>query len=188
MSRRFFDLFDDMSVPRRWVLGELMDAQGRELDDPWQFRAGCAVRVDERLKVSVEVPGRALDFSFAGMGTPIVHVRAASVFAELAPEDVQLIPVDVEGHPEQYLILVATKLIRCIDEKASQVQLWRPEDGLPEKVGKYYSVDGMRVDKSKIGNAKVLRTEGWDIALIVSEDIKDALERIGATGTRFTEV
>ena len=95
---------------------------------------------------------------------------------------------DVEGHPEQYLTLVATKLIRCIDEKASQVQLWRPEDGLPEKVGKYYSVDGMRVDKSKIGNAKVLRTEGWDIALIVSEDIKDALERIGATGTRFTEV
>jgi len=34
---------------------------------------------------------------------------------------VQLIPVDIQGYPDQYLILVATKLIRCIDEKASKV-------------------------------------------------------------------
>ena len=188
MSRRFFDLFDDMSVPYRWVLGEIMDEQGRELDDSWQFTRGCAVRVDERLKVSIDVSGRALDFSLTGLGTPIVHVRVASVFSELAPGDVQLIPVDVEGYPDQYLILVATKLIRCIDEKASQVQFWRPEHGLPEKVGKYYSVDDMRIDKSKVGDARVFRTEGWRIALIVSEDIKDALDRIGATGTKLTEV
>jgi hypothetical protein len=34
----------------------------------------------------------------------------------------------------------------------------------------------------------VFRTLGWPIALIVREDIKDALEGIGATGTRFQEV
>jgi hypothetical protein len=144
--------------------------------------------VEGRLKVPIDVPGRALEFSVTGLGTPIVHVRVAHVFAERAPEDVQLIPVDIDGYPEQYLILIATKLIRCIDEKASRVQFWREEDGLPEKVGKYFSVRGMRIDKSKVGAAKVFRTEGWNIALIVSEDIKEALERIGATGTRFTQV
>ena len=189
MSYRFFKLVDDMSIPKRWVLGELMDAPGRELDDPWQFTKGCAVGVEERLTVSIDVSGIALDFSLTGLSTPIVHGRVASVFSELAPDDIQLIPVGVEGYPaEQYFILVATKLIRCIDEKASRVEFWKPEDGLPEKVGQYSSVRGMRIDKSKVGAAKVFRTKGWNVALIVSEEIKDALERIGATGTKFTEV
>jgi hypothetical protein len=39
-----------------------------------------------------------------------------------------------------------------------------------------------------VGDAKVFRTEGWTLALIVSEDIKQALERIKATGVKFTPV
>jgi len=62
---------------------------------------------------------------------PVVHVKAASVFTELAPMDLQIIPADVEGQPDQYLILVATRVIRCIDESASKVQFRKPEDGLP---------------------------------------------------------
>jgi hypothetical protein len=46
----------------------------------------------------------------------------------------------------------------------------------------------MRIDKTKVGNSKVFRPEGWSTALIVSEEIKNALERMGATGTRFQEV
>ena len=46
----------------------------------------------------------------------------------------------------------------------------------------------MRIDKAKVGNAKVFRPEGWQVALIVSEEIKDAMEALGATGTRFQEV
>jgi hypothetical protein len=83
---------------------------------------------------------------------------------------------------------VATRLIRCIDEQASKVQFWTPEDGVPEKVGHYWAVDDMRIDKAKVGNAKVFRPEGWEVALIVSEEIKDAMDAMGATGTRFQEV
>jgi hypothetical protein len=46
----------------------------------------------------------------------------------------------------------------------------------------------MRIDPSKVGDANVFRTWGWSIALIVSEPLKEALERIGATGTKFKEV
>jgi hypothetical protein len=92
-----------------------------------------------------------LDFSIAGVGaTPIVHVRVASVFTELAPDEVQLIPVDLKGHPDQYLILVATKLIRCIDDTASrEVLYWKPEDDRPDKLGQYRSVAGMRIDRTR---------------------------------------
>lgn len=186
MPPRFFVLTDDVYVPHRWHLATPIDSHGVEVDD-WQFTEGRPLQIDGRLKVPVEHAGKPLDYSEAALKIPVVHVKVASVFAELAPQDVQLIPVDVEGQPDQYLILVAIRCVRCIDEKASKVQFWKPEDGLPEKVGKYYAVDDLHVDKTKVGSARVFRPEGWLGSLIVSGDIKDALERVGATGMKFRE-
>ncbi len=187
MPQRYFELSDDVYIPHRWDLGMPRNRQGVELDD-WQFRLGQPVHIQERLRIPVEGAGKPLDYTEAGVRLPVVHVRVASMFTELAPNDVQLLPVDVEGQPDQYLILVATRRFRCIDEQASRIELWTHEDGVPHKVGKYFSVVDMRIDKSKVGNAQVFRCEGWAGPLIVSEKIKDALERMGATGPRFEEV
>ncbi|ABF90466.1 hypothetical protein MXAN_0484 [Myxococcus xanthus DK 1622] len=189
MPKRYFRLKEDMQA-ENWDLGDPLDEKGQEVDDPYLFAAGQPVRVAGRLTIPVDAPGRRLDFGTAGIGAaPIVHVRVATLFAELAPDDVQLIPVDIQGHPDQYLILVATKRIRCIDDEAcEEVRYWKPEHGQPERIGDYKSVMGLRIDASKVGAAKVFRTEGWDIALIVSEDIKKALERAKATGAKFTQV
>ncbi len=189
MPRRYFDLSDDMSIRGRWVLGTPTDPQGQEVEDPWMFYKGQPLPELGRLKLSMDVPGRALDFSLTAFAAPIVHTRVASLFAELAPEEVQSIPVEVEGQSEPFSILVATRLIRCIDDAAcKEVEYWTPEDGRPERVGEYRDVYGMRIDPSKVGDAKVFRPWGWPIVLIVREDIKDALERMGATGMKFQEV
>jgi len=187
MPKRFFRLADDVYVPHRWHLDTPTDSQGRQVDDG-QFSLGAPVRVTERLRIPVEIEGQPLDFTEAGIGIPVVHVRVASIFSELAPDDVQLLPVGVQGQPDQYLILVATRLIRCIDEQASRIRLWTHENKIPEMVGQYASVRDMRIDKAAVGSAQLFRPEGWDVALIVSGEIKDALERMGATGTRFEEV
>ncbi len=55
-------------------------------------------------------------------------------------------------------------------------------------MGQYEGVHGLRIDPTKVGAARVFRTWGWTIALIVSEELKEALERIRATGTKFKEV
>ena len=188
MAERFFELYDDVYVPHRWHLKSPVDSRGRALADPIEFNRGRPVNMAGRLKMFVEQEGRPLDFTEAGLKVPVVHVRVASVFSELAPGDVQLLPVDIDGQPDQYLILVATKLIRCIDEKASKVQYWKAEDGLPDMVGKIYSVDNLRIDKTKVGDAQVFRPEGSSGVLIVSGAIKGALERLGATGAKFEEV
>ncbi|WP_224246695.1 imm11 family protein [Hyalangium gracile] len=189
MPRRFFKLADDVSVPRRWHLTTPIDRQGRRVHD-WDFTRGSPVSEAGvgRLKIPIKIAGRPLDFSEAGIGIPVVHVKIGSVLSEQAPGDVQLIPADIEGQPDQYLVFVATRLIRCIDEKASKVQFWTPEDGRPDKVGTYWAIDDLRIDKAKVGSAKVFRPEGWEVALIVSEEIKSALENMRATGTRFIEV
>jgi hypothetical protein len=186
MPKRFFELADDVNVPHRWHLAMPRNTQGVKVDD-YEFWSGAPVHIQGRLRIPVEIAGKALDYTEAGINIPVVHVRVASLFAELAPDDVQLLPVDVEGQPDQYNILVATRLIHCIDEQASRIELWTHEDGVPHKVGQYFSVRDMRIDKSKVGSAQVFRCEGWSGSLIVSEEIKNALERMGATGPRFEE-
>ena len=187
MAQRFFKLSDDMDVPRRWLLATPVNDQGQKVHD-WDFKIGMPVHMEGRLKIPIKVAGRPLDFSWAISSIPVVHAKVAAIFADRAPGDVQLIPADIEGQPEQYVVLVATRLIRCIDEEASEVSFWKPEHGLPDMVGQYMGVDRLRIDKTKVGNAKVFRPEGWEVVLIVAEELKDALERMGATGTHFEEV
>jgi hypothetical protein len=187
MPERFFELADDVNFPHRWHLAMPRDNQGLKVDDG-QFRRGAPVHIRDRLRIPVEIAGRSLDFTEAGISIPVVHVRVASMFAGLAPEDVQLIPVDVEGQPDQYLILVATRLIDCIDEKASRFDRWTPEEGVLPTIRRYSIMYELRIDKARAGSAKVFRCEGWTGPLIISEEIRDALARMGATGTRFEEV
>jgi hypothetical protein len=187
MPQRFFELADDGYIPNRWHLDTPSDSHGRKVFD-WDFTKGTPVHVEGRLKVPIELAGMPLDYSEAGLGIPVVHRKVATVLAKMAPGDIQLIPADIESLPDQHFVLVATRLIRCIDEEASEVSFWTPEHGVPEKIGQYMGVDRLRIDKMKVGNAKVFRPEGWVVVLIVAEEIKDALERMGATGTRFTEV
>ncbi|HSP79526.1 MAG TPA: DUF1629 domain-containing protein [Myxococcaceae bacterium] len=189
MSNRYFTLSDDVYIPNRWDLGTPTDEQGRNVDE-YVFTKGAPVTLEGPLRVPLRGgDGSVLDFTEAGIGIPLVSDRVASILAELAPHDIQLIPVNVEAHPEQFHILVCTRVVKCIDdEKSDEVQYWKPEDGRPEKTGRYRSVMGMRIDTSKVGDAQVFRPWGWDVVLIVSEHIKNALERMGATGPRFEEV
>ena len=189
MPMRYFDLADDISLPGRWELGQPLDQNDHQLEDPWQFRVGEPARFQGPVHIPVKRPGTPLDFSHAAFSIPIVHGRVASLLSEMAPNDVEFIPVRVDGHPDQFRILNATRLIQCIDDNASgEVRYWRPEDGRPEKTGQYRAVYRMRIDPSKVGETRVFRTRGWTVALIVSEEIKKALEHMGATGVKFKEV
>ncbi len=120
MPMRYFDLADDISLLGRWELGQPLDQNDHQLEDPWQFRVGEPVRFQGHLQIPVKRPGTPLDFSHAAFSIPVVHVRVASLFKELAPGDVQTLPVDIQGQPNSFCILVATRLIQCIDDKASE--------------------------------------------------------------------
>jgi hypothetical protein len=119
----------------------------------------------------------------------VVTEKVASTLAELAPDDVQLYPVEVDSRPEPYFLVNVARQVKCIDDETSEeVLYWKPEDNRPDLLGQYRSVGGMRIDPSKVGDAKVFRPWGWPPALLVAEEVKEALERTGATGLEFTEV
>ncbi|NPC71173.1 hypothetical protein HPP05_15580 [Corallococcus exiguus] len=189
MAARYFDLGMDVQEGI-WVLDPPWNDLRQEEEDPWMFTRGTPIQVQGPLTVPVVEPGRPLDFSWIAFGmTPVIHVKLANVLLEHAANEVQLIPVTVPKHPDQYVVLVTTRVIRCIDEQASEgVRFWGPQHGQPWRIGEYRSVDIMRIDKSKVGDAKIFRPWGTHAALIVSEDLKTAMERTRATGMYFTEV
>ncbi|NOK13416.1 imm11 family protein [Corallococcus exercitus] len=188
MPTKYFDLYEHVAEGF-WCLGHPLDAQRRELDDPWQFTAGEPAHFKERIQLPLSLEGESRDFSHAAFATPVVTERLAALFQELAPNDVELIPVEVDFHAGPYFILNALRTFACIDTEASaEVDYWTEEDGIPEKVGKLFSISGMRIDPSKVSDAMVFRPSEWRGSLIVSEDIKDAMERAGVTGTKFEAV
>ncbi|MGZ3461760.1 MAG: imm11 family protein, partial [Archangium sp.] len=189
MTKRYFELYEDMSSPGRWVLHDTLDAQGKKVGARLYLNE-VPIRFDGRLRVPILHPGSPLDLSFADAGDfPVVTEKVASTLAELAPGDVQLYPAEVDSRPEPYFLVNVARLVKCIDDEASEeVLYWTPEDDRPDKLGQYRAVYGMRIDPSKVGDARVFRTWGYPRALLVSEDVKEALERTGATGLTFTEV
>ncbi len=185
---RYYDLRDDRYHPGRWHLRSPVDEHGQKIN-PWQFDEGRWLEPQGLIRFPVRPDGVELDFSWAAFNIPVVSSRFVQVFERLGLQEVQFLPVQVENHPDPWFILNTLRTFRCIDDaRCEEVQYWRPEDGQPEKVGRYQSIAGLRIDPTKVEGARIFRPWGWVIALLVSEDVKQALEREGLTGTRFTEV
>ncbi|WNG26027.1 suppressor of fused domain protein [Cystobacter fuscus] len=189
MARRYFELTEDMTSPERWVLGDTLDAQGMEVGERLYLNE-TPIRFDGRLRVPILHPGSPLDFSLSDGGDfPVVTETVASTLTELAPSDVQLYPAEVDSRSAPYFLVNVARLVKCIDDAAcTEVRYWKPEHGRPDKVGQYRAVYGMRIDPAKVGDAKVFRPWGYPGALLVAEDVKEALERTGASGLEFREV
>ena len=185
---RYYELQDDMRIANRWHLRSPVDERGQDIN-PWQFDEGDRLEPQGIIRFPVKPDGVTLDFTLGSFSIPVVNSRVVRLFERLGLQEVQFLPVQVENHPEPYFILNALRIIRCIDDaRCEEVEYWRPEDGQPERVGEYQSVTGLRIDPTKAEGARVFRPWGWVLALLVSEDVKDALEREHITGTRFTEV
>lgn len=189
MTKRYFQLDEDMDDPERWLLGMPVDKHGEEAGS-WLFMNGEPVQAEGPFRIPIYHPGRELDYSLADAGGfPVVAEKVARVFAQLVPSDVQLFPAGVEGRPEPYVLVNIARLVKCIDDAAcGEVEYWKPEDGQPEKTGHYRSVYDLRINPSQVSGPKIFRPWGWEVVIVVDEDIKAALEQTGATGLRFTDV
>jgi hypothetical protein len=183
---RYFELADDMDIQGRWLLGKPMDAQGKRMD-PWQFSRGRSMDVPGDMRLRLRLPGSPLDYSEASFAIPVVSRKLMELLQRLGVKEVQFFPVHVESQEAPCFVLNVTRLVDCIDESRCRTERWKPEDGAPERVGEYRLVEGLRIDPNKVGDARLFRTWGWPV-LVVSEDVKEAMEREGITGTRFTEV
>jgi hypothetical protein len=190
MERHYYRMSNEEYVPERWYLKDPVSPTGAKLFAPWGFRALDQLQDIGPLSIPVKQEGRLLDIDFTlGSSVLVVSERAAPVFHELALNDVQLIPTEVVGHPGRYFVVNTARIVDCVDAAACRaVRYVTPEHMQPNRIGEYYYIRGLRLDTSKIGDARVFRLERYLLPLIVSEEVKEALERIGAVGGHFERV
>jgi len=190
-NRRYFDMYDDVYVKGRWHLVGPMDEDGVDLKG--LFRRGEPATVVTPVRVEhsdAAERGRPLDYSLISGAIPLVRLRVAKLLGRLAPGDVEFVPARVDGFSEEFYVVNVLTTKRCIDEAASAyTEKFTEEDAdlFPDKVGQYTIVNRLKIDKSRVGDAKVFRTWGW-VTIIVAEEIKTALEAEHVTGVKFVEV
>src|SRR5690349_4649667 len=122
----------DVYIPGRWYLSNPLHASGKIIYK-WTFTEGKRLDIDERIVLRVDPPGIPLDYTECGLKAPVVSTRVVKLLRELAVPDIQIIPVTVEGHPDEYSILNVTRLIACVDEaRCARVERYTADDeGLP---------------------------------------------------------
>ncbi len=186
---KYYKMSNDMNILDRWTLGDPLDGNNQEI---WhgQVTRGLPIAVQRPARIGLYAPGRALDFSTTALNVPIIHGKIKELFEQLGLDDqMQLIPITVEGQADPYYLLNLLRVIRCIDDARCEEVAYRTvEDGYEDRIGEYRNVVGMRIDPRKIGDAEIFRPWGWQTSIIVSERVKQALEESGITGACFTEV
>jgi len=183
---KYFKLFDDMVTPGRWELGDVLAQDGSEPD----LDRGRRFEGPRPLVAEVFKEGRALDFCLSSFNMPIASVRLANAVSAVAGADVQCIPIMVPGQVGMMMVLNSLRVVRCIDESRSWFDKYTKDDPVrPDKAGKYRSVPKLIVDPKIIPpDAHFFRIKDWEVVLLVSEAVKDAMERVGCVGATFTDV
>ncbi len=102
-------------------------------------------------------------------------------------QGIQFVPVKIKE--DQYFIMVVYETIDCIDEGRSRFEKYAEGDTIrAELIGKYKAFLPMKIDKGKVVGKDIFRPENYEVAIIVSERIKEKIEIISPLIAKFVEV
>lgn len=183
---KYYRILDNIYFKNRWQLYDIEGARST-VDSSLDFTVGHFFYNNEAVFCKKE-EGKALDFTLAEFDVPIISSKVVKILSKFFDDDVQLIPASIEGEKEEYFILNVIKLYDCLDEKKSLFTKWTEKDHRPDLEGDYRMVGNLRIDKSKVNNSNILRIKKWDIPLIVSELMKNEIEKNNIKGVIFEKV
>jgi hypothetical protein len=120
---------------------------------------------------------------------PVATKRVSEILATIAGNDIQRFPVHVDRMDEKYEIINVAACIDCLDTERSNVE-WFEEgnDIRPDLAGEPSSVNPLFIDPDRVGDHQIFRVEGWTLPVIVSEQVKRALEQAHVSGILFKPV
>ena len=177
---------DDAAYPDQWFIDDPLTADGREVD-PDYLVEGSRYEGPVPTVASIGNPGRELAFSFGCFDLPVVTDAVANIIRQIAPRDVQCFPIDIPGASGTYQILNAIHSLECLDEVRSEFTLSKPGHP-PDLAGKYHSIAKIRIDPDRTRDHHIFRLHNWEVVLLVSGTIKDALADIPHLGVLFDPV
>ncbi|MBI4924146.1 MAG: hypothetical protein HY834_20615 [Devosia nanyangense] len=136
----------------------------------------------------IDYGGVVVDFNFAPFDMLVVRASLGEAIEALAGAAVQRLPVTLAGQPNVFEILNICQRVPCVDEERSSYVRWTDADGRPDKVGQFRYFKRLRVDSALAQGHHLFRIAEWSIVPIASRQMKDVIERAGATGVAFEPV
>jgi hypothetical protein len=138
------------------------------------------------------------DFPIATGLLPVYSTRLKLLMENLGLEDIQYLPLRIrrrDGGKEVdgYYIANYLNVIDCLDRERSVYQVWTKDNLLfwekrPFMLGTFRDVTKAVIDSKKPGDTPIFRLWGWEMMVVVREDVKLAIERAGITGCVFREI
>ena len=183
---RYFRLVDDVYVPSRWHIGDVSTSS----DPVPDLLSNQRLAADIALSAPINHRGRALEFCFTSFAVPVAKRTLADVMKAAAGADVQIVPIIIVGDQQHdgFAIPHCLRSVECMDEAKADFIKWTSKDHRPELVGQYRMVTNLAIDPRKVPpDAHFFRVLGWSIALIVSQAVKEVMERTGCLGAKFDE-
>lgn len=180
-------LADNSRYADRWFLDDPLAADGRELDAR-EFRYGQTYTGPSPVVLPIGRDGRRVAFHLAAFDMPVVSTEIANILDRIGPGDIQRFPVKVDNTICGYEIVNAVTQQNCVDEGRSGARKWGLEDGRSDKIGQYREFAQLVIDPSRTNARHIFRIWGSLVELIVSDEVKRAIERLPELGVIFKSV
>lgn len=182
MSNFFKITMDDEN---RWHLQILDSFADGSAVDIWAYR--CKTLPNPKpVPVRIQIEGTQVDFNPTVFSAIVASRRMAEAIEAIAPNDIQRIPALVEGGQGDWEVVNILPCIDCIDSERSLIQYYPTNH--PTKAGKPRGIIRLVIDPSRVDGHHVFHPKDWEVAVIVSDVVKDALERISASGIEYIPV
>ncbi|HYV47416.1 MAG TPA: hypothetical protein VFA20_21300 [Myxococcaceae bacterium] len=164
-----------MSTDQRWYLAGPYGPEGQWLNEA--LTIGRTYEGPTPLTCRVHHSGPQLELTVTEDIVPVVNERVAEIFARYAGKDAQLIPARASESDANLWAVNVLPICDCIDEaRSAGIRRYTPEDGEPDRVGQYKAVYGYRIDPARAGAHTILRPKGYEVVVVVNEDLALALQ------------
>jgi uncharacterized protein DUF1629 len=187
MGSSYYRVLADPTKNDRWFLDDPLAENGQVIDAR-EFTRGTFYEGPRPAVVPIAQSGKVANFNFGAFDMPVTSERIAGTIQSFALNGIQVFPVTINSQDDRFAIINVLAKLRCLDEKLSEIMRWEPEDGRPDEVGQYRMITNLRIDPQRCRGSHVFRVEGWEIALIVSGDVKNAIECDCELGAAFAPV
>lgn len=167
--------------------------------DQWSLKTGKVIENwDENTTAFFSTEADHTDFPFSAYDLPIYSPKLSALIKNMRIKQIQYLPIKIRNSNNNnvihgYCIANYLSVIDCLDRDHSDYQVWTKNNLLfwEERswmLGTFRDVKKAVLDKSKIGDGLIFRLQGWEVMVIVREDIKQEIEKAKITGCVFTEI
>jgi len=175
----YYELTDDINFPNRWYLGDIAVA------DNWKLVQ--YLDPEREYKIEVSRDGSEMDYTCnEAYGVSVVSKKFKDALAGIADITFAKANIIGKGSGSEFYIMAVPKELECIDEKESEFQKFEVNDPVrPDKAGEYRGFFKMVVNPDKCAGLNIFRVKGFNVAIVVSAEVKQKLESAGVSGALF---